>query len=65
LIGFLWYRRRVIEACSVEVFQWYRTLKDIPAIDMTNSTSAGIRIQLGREKDYIDKADPIREHDCI
>ena len=32
---------------------------------MANSISAGTGIQLGREKDHIDKVDPIREYDCI
>lgn len=44
-----------IEACPVQVFQWYRTENDVPAIEITNATSAGT----GR-KDYTDKADPIR-----
>jgi ferredoxin len=30
-----------IEACPVQVFQWYRTEQDIPAIEMANTTSAG------------------------
>jgi len=30
-----------VEACPVQVFQWYRTEQDVPAIDMTNATSAG------------------------
>jgi NAD-dependent dihydropyrimidine dehydrogenase PreA subunit len=55
-----------IEACPVQVFQWYRTEKDVPAIEMTNATSAGTGSTVKEErKDYIDKADPIREHDCI
>jgi NAD-dependent dihydropyrimidine dehydrogenase PreA subunit len=36
-----------IEACPVQVFQWYRTEKK------------------DQRTDYTDKADPIREHDCI
>jgi hypothetical protein len=32
---------------------------------MANFISAGTGIQLGREKDHIDKADPIKEYDCI
>jgi NAD-dependent dihydropyrimidine dehydrogenase PreA subunit len=55
-----------IEACPVQVFQWYRTEKDVPAIEMTNATSAGTGSTVKEErKDYTDKADPIREHDCI
>ena len=30
-----------IEACPVQVFQWYRTEQDIPAIQMANATTAG------------------------
>jgi NAD-dependent dihydropyrimidine dehydrogenase PreA subunit len=38
-----------IEACPVQVFQWYRTEKT----------------EKDQRTDYTDKADPIREHDCI
>ena len=55
-----------IEACPVQVFQWYRTEKDIHAKDVVGQTFEGTG---GTEKDqrtdYTDKADPIREHDCI
>ena len=55
-----------IEVCPVQVFQWYRTETDVPAIDMTNATSAGTGSTVKEErKDYTDKSDPIREHDCI
>jgi NAD-dependent dihydropyrimidine dehydrogenase PreA subunit len=56
-----------IEACPVQVFQWYRTENDIPAVEMVNATSAGTGEDHAREgrKDYTDKSDPIREHDCI
>jgi NAD-dependent dihydropyrimidine dehydrogenase PreA subunit len=56
-----------IEACPVQVFQWYRTENDIPGIEMTNITSAGIGENQNKEGrvDYTDKSDPIREHDCI
>lgn len=55
-----------IEACPVQVFQWYRTEKDIPAIQAANETFAGTGSSVKEErKDYTDKADPIREHDCI
>ncbi len=55
-----------IEACPVQVFQWYRTEKDIPAIDAINETFDGSGASEKEErKDYTDKADPIREHDCI
>lgn len=55
-----------IEACPVQVFQWYRTEKDIPAIKAINETFAGTGSSVKEErKDFSDKADPIREHDCI
>ncbi|WP_428324862.1 4Fe-4S dicluster domain-containing protein [Nitrosopumilus sp.] len=55
-----------IEACPVQVFQWYRTEKDIPAKDVVGQTFEGIGSSVKDErKDMTDKADPIREHDCI
>ena len=55
-----------IEACPVQVFQWYRTEQDEPPQQMVNATSAGTGSTVKEErKDYTDKADPIREHDCI
>jgi len=55
-----------IEACPVQVFQWYRTEKDVPAKKVINETFAGTGSSVKEErKDYTDKADPIREHDCI
>jgi NAD-dependent dihydropyrimidine dehydrogenase PreA subunit len=55
-----------IEACPVQVFQWYRTEQDIPAIEMINTTSEGTgSTEKDERKDYTDKSDPIREHDCI
>ncbi len=55
-----------IEACPVQVFQWYRTEKDIPAIDAINATFEGTGSDVKDErKDLTDKADAIREHDCI
>jgi NAD-dependent dihydropyrimidine dehydrogenase PreA subunit len=56
-----------IEACPVQVYQWYRTEQDVPAIEMQNATSEGTgenSLRDGR-RDYTDKSDPIREHDCI
>jgi len=55
-----------IEACPVQVFEWYRTVVDVPAKDVlrTKSTGTGERVKDHR-KDYTDKSDPIREHDCI
>ncbi len=55
-----------IEACPVQVFQWYRTEKDIPATAVIGQTFAGTGSDIKDErKDLTDKADPIREHDCI
>ncbi len=55
-----------IEACPVQVFQWYRTEKDIPANKVVGETFEGTGSSEKEErKDYTDKADPIREHDCI
>lgn len=55
-----------IEACPVQVFQWYRTEKDIPAKDVVGQTFDGTGSSEKEErKDFTDKADPIREHDCI
>ena len=55
-----------IEACPVQVFQWYRTENDVSASKMENETSAGSGSTIKQERsDYTDKSDPIREHDCI
>ncbi|MBA4452974.1 MAG: ferredoxin family protein [Nitrosopumilaceae archaeon] len=55
-----------IEACPVQVFQWYRTEKDMPAKDVVGQTFDGSgSTEKDQRKDYTDKADPIREHDCI
>ena len=55
-----------IEACPVQVFQWYRTEKDIPAVKAIDETFEGTGSYVKDErKDFTDKADPIREHDCI
>ena len=55
-----------IEACPVQVFQWYRTDKDIPNTEVINATFNGTGSSVKEErKDFTDKADPIREHDCI
>ena len=57
-----------IEACPVQVFQWYRTDKDISGIDAVNDKTEW-KGEGSTEKeerlDYTDKADAIREHDCI
>ncbi|MXX21387.1 MAG: ferredoxin family protein [Cenarchaeum sp. SB0665_bin_23] len=55
-----------IEACPVQVFQWYRTEKDIPAAAVVGETFDGSgESDKENRTDYTDKADPIREHDCI
>ena len=55
-----------IEACPVQVFQWYRTEQDIPASEVLGKTFEGTgSTEKDNRKDYTDKADPIREHDCI
>ena len=55
-----------IEACPVQVFQWYRTEKDIPAKDVVGQKFDGSgSTEKDQRKDYTDKADPVREHDCI
>ena len=55
-----------IEACPVQVFQWYRTEKDIPAKEAVGKSFEGSgSTEKDQRADYTDKADPIREHDCI
>ncbi len=55
-----------IESCPVQVYQWYRTENDIPAIEMINTQSSGTGSTVKEDrKDRTDKPDPIREHDCI
>ncbi|HEY7733397.1 MAG TPA: ferredoxin family protein [Nitrososphaera sp.] len=55
-----------IEACPVQVFQWYRTEHDVAGKEAINVQFAGTGSSVKEErKDYTDKADPIREHDCI
>jgi NAD-dependent dihydropyrimidine dehydrogenase PreA subunit len=56
-----------IEACPVQVYQWYRSEQDVPAIEMTNAVSEGTGDDHNREgrRDYTDKPDPIRESACI
>jgi NAD-dependent dihydropyrimidine dehydrogenase PreA subunit len=47
-----------IEACPVQVYQWYRTEQDIPGIEMKNATSENIGEAYRRDgrKDYTDKS---------
>lgn len=55
-----------IEVCPVQVYQWYRTESDIPAIQMINGVSAGTGSCIKEErKDFTDKSEPVREADCI
>jgi len=55
-----------IEACPVQVFQWYRSEKDIPAKDVVGQTFDGSgATEKDQRTDFSDKADPVREHDCI
>lgn len=56
-----------IAACPVQVFQWYRTENDLPAIKMANIVSAGSGNDQSQEGqlDYSDKSDMMREHNCI
>ena len=55
-----------IEACPVQIFQWYRTEKDISGIKAINETFVGTGSTVKEERfDFTDKADPIRELDCI
>ena len=55
-----------LESCPVQVFQWYRTEKDIPAKEVINQKWAGTGTTTKDEKkDYTDKAQVVREHDCI
>jgi len=51
--------------CPVQTFQWYRTEKDIAAIDCKGETFEGTGLTEADERlDYSDKSQPIREHDC-
>ena len=53
-----------IEACPVQVFQWYRTEKDIPTKDCLDTTFEGTGLTEMEERlDYTDKSQTIREHD--
>jgi len=51
--------------CPVQTFQWYRTEKDIPAVECLNATFEGTgKTEADERLDYSDKSMPIREHDC-
>jgi NAD-dependent dihydropyrimidine dehydrogenase PreA subunit len=55
-----------IEAYPVQIFQWYRTENDVPAVEMIDATRERTGSTVKEErKDYTDKSDPIREDDCI
>jgi NAD-dependent dihydropyrimidine dehydrogenase PreA subunit len=45
-----------IEACPVQVFQWYRSEQDLPAAEMVDVTSVGIGENHDRDgrQDYTD-----------
>ena len=50
----------------MNVFQWYRTENDVPAVEMSNATSSGDgRAGKDDRLDYTDKSDPVREKACI
>ena len=52
--------------CPVQTFQWYRTEKDIPAVECLGATFEGTGLTEASERlDASDKSQPIREHDCI
>lgn len=54
-----------IEACPVQVFEWYRTANDVPNTEAWKYPGGNGETVKEHRKDYTDKADPIREHDCI
>ena len=55
-----------LESCPVEVFQWYRSEKDIPSNEVVGQTFAGTgNTEKEGRLDATDKADPIRENSCI
>jgi NAD-dependent dihydropyrimidine dehydrogenase PreA subunit len=55
-----------IEVCPVQVYQWYRTENDVPAVQMVDGISAGTgSVAREERKDFTDKSEPVREHDCI
>lgn len=55
------------KACTVQVFQWYRSEHDVPAIKMANSTSSEIveNHSIEGRNDYTNKSDLVRKSDCI
>ena len=56
-----------IEACPVQVFQWYRTEKDIPAKDVVGQTFEGSgSTEKDQRTDFtLTRQTQFREHDCI
>ena len=55
-----------IESCPVQVFQWYRTEKDMPAKDIVGETFAGTgSFEKEERADLTDKASPVNENSCI
>ena len=58
----------VLKHVPVQIFQWYRTDKDISGIKAVKDTTPwpGTGTTEKEERlDFTDKADAIREHDCI
>ncbi|WP_067956862.1 ferredoxin family protein [Nitrosopumilus sp. Nsub] len=54
-----------LDVCPTDVFQWYRTEKNIPATDVPKRTFSGRgMIERTGRLDRTDKAQPIREMDC-
>ncbi len=55
------------KAYHVQVFQWYRSEHDVPAIKMVNSTSSGIveNHSIEGRNNYTNKSDLVRKSDCI
>ena len=74
-MGDLWWRLTSIPAMQMvlvskpvpcKYFSGIQTETHGPAIEMANAISAGTGSTIKDErKDYTDKSDPIREHDCI
>jgi NAD-dependent dihydropyrimidine dehydrogenase PreA subunit len=55
-----------IDVCPVQVYQWYRTENDVPGAQMVSGTSLGTgSVKREERKDFTDKSEPVREHDCI
>ena len=56
----------VLKPVLYKFFNGYRTEHDLPPKEAINQVFEVLVLQKKEErKDYTDKADPIREHDCI